>query len=142
MLEFAAHRLLGHLQIIREILDDKNNPVKVAELGRDYKVRLRLRTLDGGHAPNIAVVDLVPGGFEPVWKEQPGEIADLHGADYEDFREDRVLFFGSAGGKALELDYKIKASSRGVFTVPPAFAESMYDRSLSAMGAPGTIEVK
>jgi uncharacterized protein YfaS (alpha-2-macroglobulin family) len=130
------------LEVYREILDEKNNPVQVAELGRDYKVRLRLRTLDGSYVPNLAVVDLVAGGFEPVWKENPSEPADLRGTDYEDFREDRVLFFGSAGGKALELDYMIKASSRGVFTVPPAFAESMYDRSFSALGAPGTIEVK
>lgn len=130
------------LEVYREIVDEKDNPVTVAELGKDYKVRLRLRTLNGDYASNLAIVDLVPGGFEPVWKENPGETAGLNGADYEDFREDRVLFFGSAGGKALELDYKIKASSRGVFTVPPAFAESMYDRSYSALGVPGTIEVR
>ncbi len=130
------------LEVYREIVDEKNKPVTIAELGHDYKVRLRLRTLDGSYAPNLAIVDLVPGGFEPVWKETPGETAGLGGADYEDFREDRVLFFGSAGEKTLELDYKIKASSRGVFTVPPAFAESMYDRSFSALGAPGTIEVR
>jgi uncharacterized protein YfaS (alpha-2-macroglobulin family) len=123
------------LEIFREILDEKNNPVRTAELGRDYKVRLRVRSLDGARVPNLAVVDLVPGGFEPVW-------TDASGADYHDIREDRALFFGSVNGTALELGYRIKASSRGVFTVPPAFAESMYDRSISALGAAGTIEVK
>ncbi len=123
------------LEIYREIVDEKNNPVRVAELGRDYKVRLRVRSLDGSRVPNLAVVDLVPGGFEPVW-------TDAFGADYHDIREDRALFFGSAEGAALELGYRIKASSRGLFTVPPAFAESMYDRSVSALGATGTIEVK
>jgi len=127
------------LEIFREILDEKDAPVRVAELGREYTVRLRLRTLDGAHAPNVAVVDLAPGGFEPVWKDKRDEAS---GADYQDVREDRVLFFGSASGNVLELRYRLKASSRGVFTVPPPFAESMYDRSVSALGSAGSIEVK
>ncbi|MDD5301573.1 MAG: alpha-2-macroglobulin [Elusimicrobia bacterium] len=128
------------LEVFREILDDKNQPVKTAALGRDYTVRLRLRTLDGNSVPNLAVVDLVPGGFEPVWKDRSD--GESSGVEYRDIREDRVLFFGSAGGGVLELTYRIKASGRGTFTVPPPFAESMYDRSVSALGSAGVIEVK
>jgi len=127
------------LEVFREILDEKNKPVAAAELGRDYTVRVRVRSLDGTHVPNLAVVDLVPGGFEPVWKVEAEEPS---GVDYRDVREDRVLFFGSAGGSVLELTYRIKASSRGRFAVPPPFAESMYDRSVSALGTASVIEVK
>jgi uncharacterized protein YfaS (alpha-2-macroglobulin family) len=128
------------LEVFREILDEKNNPVKTAELGRDYTVRLRLRSLDGAHVPNLAVVDLVPGGFEPVWKERSEGEQD--GVEYQDIREDRVLFFGSAGENVRELTYRIKASGRGTFVVPPPFAESMYDRTVSAFGSASSIEVK
>jgi len=127
------------LEVIRELLDDANRPVTTAELGRDYTVRLRLRSLDGAHVPNLAVVDLLPGGFEPVWKDRGDEAP---GVDYQDIREDRVLFFGAAGASVLELTYRVKASGRGTFGVPPPFAESMYDRSVSALGSAGTIEVK
>lgn len=128
------------LEVFREILDEKSRPVKAAELGRDYTVRLRLRSLDGAYIPNLAIVDLVPGGFEPVWKDRSD--GESNGVEYQDFREDRVLFFGSVGGSVLELTYRIKASTRGLFTVPPPFAESMYDRSVSALGSSGAIEVK
>ena len=128
------------LEVFREILDDRNQPVKAAELGRDYTVRLRLRSLDGAHVPNLAVVDIVPGGFGPVWKErQDGE---SNGVEDQDFREDRALFFAAGGTGVLELTYRVKAARRGIFTVPPPFAESMYDRSVSALSSAGSIEVK
>ncbi len=127
------------LEVFREILNENGRAVTEAALGSDYTVRLRVRSLDGARVPNLAVVDLVPGGFEPVWKARGEEPS---GVDYQDFREDRVLFFGAAGGSVLELTYRIKASSRGTFSVPPPFAESMYDRSVSALGSPGSIEVK
>ncbi|MCM2304260.1 MAG: alpha-2-macroglobulin, partial [Elusimicrobia bacterium] len=127
------------LEVSREILDDAGRAVTKAALGRDYTVRLRLRSLDGSLVPNLAVVDLVPGGFEPSWKERGDEPP---GIEYRDVREDRVLLFGSAGGGVLEATYRIKASSRGKFAVPPPFAESMYDRAVSALGSAGSIEVE
>ncbi|MEK7389705.1 MAG: alpha-2-macroglobulin, partial [Elusimicrobiota bacterium] len=128
------------LEVHREIVDDKNSPIAAAELGGEYTVRLRVRSLDGGGFSNLAVVDLVPGGFEPLWRAR--EAADQPGVDYEDMREDRVLFFASAQRSALELVYRLKATSRGTFVVPPPFAESMYNRSVFAFGTAGAIEVK
>ncbi|UPT74298.1 MAG: transglycosylase domain-containing protein [Elusimicrobiota bacterium] len=72
-MEAPQEPVKSKLEVWREIVDEKGSPVTVAELGKDYTVRLRLRTLVGDHAPNLAVVDLVPGGFEPVWKEKSGE---------------------------------------------------------------------
>lgn len=138
-LAVPAEPVRRKLEVLREILDDTGRAVTTAELGRDYTARLRVRSLDGAHVPNLAVVDLVPGGFEPSWKDRSEE---LPGVDYQDIREDRVLFFGSAGASVLELTYRLKASSRGTFVVPPPFAESMYDRSVSALGSSGSIEVR
>ncbi|MBI2386036.1 MAG: alpha-2-macroglobulin family protein [Elusimicrobia bacterium] len=138
-LAVPAEPVRRKLEILREILNDTNHVVTTAELGRDYTVRLRVRSLDGARVPNLAVVDLVPGGFEPSWKERADEPP---GVEYQDIREDRVLFFGSAGSSVLELSYRVKAAGRGTFVVPPPFAESMYDRSVSALGSAGSIEVR
>ena len=92
---------------------------------------------------NTAVVDLTPGGFEPVWSSRgDGEESGERAYDYQDIREDRVLFFMPAGTDARALTYKIRAAARGKFLLPPPFIESMYDRSVYAYGTGGTVEVK
>ncbi|MFI5345370.1 MAG: alpha-2-macroglobulin [Elusimicrobiota bacterium] len=140
-LETAKTAVRHGLEIEREILDEKDQPVTRAKLGHEYKVRLRLRALDGRRVPNVAVVDLTPGGFEPVPGHDDGA-NEIHRYDYRDVREDRVLFFGAADGNILELTYKIKAAARGRFTVPPPYAESMYDRAVYSYGAGGAVEIE
>ncbi len=128
------------LEIEREILDEKDRPVASAVLGREYTVRLRVRATQARSVPNAAVVDLTPGGFEAVWRSR-GEDADP-AYDYEDLREDRALFFMTADSAMREITYKVRAAARGKFILPPAFVESMYDRSVFAYGAGGTMEIK
>ena len=41
--------------------------------------------------------------------------------------------------RAGMIRYQIKATNRGQFTVPPIFAESMYDRGIKARGFGGTL---
>jgi len=38
--------------------------------------------------------------------------------------------------------YKIKAVNAGVFTTPPAYVESMYDRAIKARGIGGALTVR
>lgn len=139
-LEIPAEPTRRKLEITRELLNDAGAPAANARLGQELTVRLRLRSLDGASIPNIAVVDLLPGGFEPVWsaREQNGGWTP----DYEDIREDRVLLFGSSGGEIREHRYRIKAVSRGRFILPPPYAEAMYDRSARALGPAGRIEIQ
>jgi uncharacterized protein YfaS (alpha-2-macroglobulin family) len=90
---------------------------------------------------NVAIVDLLPGGFEVVGSSlQPG-VSTIAGVDYVDVREDRVVFFVTASTNALEINYQIKSSNRGEFTVPPVFAESMYERNVKGRGVGGKITV-
>ncbi len=53
-----------------------------------------------------------------------------------DVREDRVLVFGSVPTDEVLYRYKIKAVNTGTYVVPPAYLESMYDRSVKARGLP------
>ena len=85
--------------------------------------------------------DLLPGGFEIVGSSlQPG-VSSTNGIDYVDVREDRAVFFGTASGSVLEINYQIKSSNRGEFVVPPVFAESMYERHVKGLGVGGKITV-
>ena len=62
--------------------------------------------------------------------------------DFVDIREDRVVLFGSVGDSAQEFVYRIKATNKGKYTIPPAFAESMYDRAVRARTVPDVMVVE
>lgn len=61
--------------------------------------------------------------------------------DYADLREDRVVAYGNIGTGVSELTYRIKATNTGTFTVPPAYGEAMYDRTIQAQSTAGSITV-
>jgi hypothetical protein len=97
-------------------------------------IRAHERTLD-----NIAIVDLLPGGFEidlnanlPAMSLSP---------DFTDRREDRVIVFTSVNTGEQTYIYRMRAVSAGTYVVPAAFAEAMYDVTTKARGKPGVITV-
>jgi len=128
------------IEIFREFIDAQGAVTQSAHLGDPITVRLRIRSLKPGGLTNVAIVDLLPGGFEfAAGSLQPG--VGSAGFDYVEVREDRVVFFGSIGSRVREVTYQVKPTNRGQFVVPPTFAESMYDRSIRARALPGTITV-
>ncbi len=62
--------------------------------------------------------------------------------EYGDVREDRVVLYGNADNTVKEFVYVIKATNVGTFTVPPIFADSMYDRTIMARGLGGRLTVE
>src|SRR5438552_13091164 len=105
------------LEVFRELLDKENKPLTRTKLGEPIHVRLRVRSLKDETFTNVAIVDLLPGGFEVVGSSlQPG-VSSTSGSDYVDVREDRAVFFGTASGSVLEINYQIKSSNRGAFVV-------------------------
>ncbi|KTC72431.1 hypothetical protein Lbir_1206 [Legionella birminghamensis] len=124
------------MEILREYRDDEGNTISSVTLGSEVEVHIQLRSLDNRYINNIAVVDLLPGGFEVV-----RDSVKTENMDYADIREDRVIFFGSLGNEAKELSYRIKAVNIGQFTVPPALAESMYDPAVKALGVSSVFSV-
>jgi alpha-2-macroglobulin len=129
------------LEVYRELLDKNDQPVTQTKLGEPIHVRLRARSVGDEPVTNVAITDLLPGGFEVVDSSlQPGA-STISGVDYVDVREDRAVFYGTVTTSALEINYQIKSSNRGAFTVPPIFAESMYERSIKGRGLGGKITV-
>ena len=132
------------LEVQREYRDASGSVVTQATLGTELEVRVKLRSLDNSTLPNVAIVDLLPGGFEVVMDSLPRSGHAGWAPEYVDIREDRVVLFGSVDPTVREFSYRIKATNKGQFQIPPVFAESMYDRTVQArgLGAKMTVDGK
>jgi uncharacterized protein YfaS (alpha-2-macroglobulin family) len=129
------------LEVYRELLDKSNKPITTTQLGDVVTVRLRIRALGSEWVSNVAIVDLLPGGFEVVGSSLTPGVSAIKGVDYVDVREDRAIFYASVPNETFEITYQIKSCNRGTFVVPPVFAESMYDRNVKGRGLGGKISV-
>jgi len=138
--ELQTESVKDGLEIFREFVDENNNIITTFEQGQEITVRLKVRSLKQNRLHNIAVIDLLPGGFEVI-RSSVRNTAHSWAADYVDIREDRVVYYGSFGRQITELTYKVKLTSSGDFIVPPSFAESMYDRSIRAIAKSTTFKV-
>ena len=127
------------LEIYREYLDDNGDPVSSAQVGDELTVQIRVRST-GRTRTNVAVVDMLPGGFEVLTDTIRDQYQDWY-ADYKDVREDRVVIYGSFTDRITEIQYRVKLTSAGNFVVPAAFAGSMYDRSIQARTRPDRFQV-
>ena len=165
--------LKNQLEVQREYRGEDGKTADKAKIGSNLEVHVKVRALKPGDIWNVAIVDMLPGGFEvvmdPALREQSmpashaareaepcsgegdcgeGDYAPAPAApggwrpDYVDIREDRIVIFGSAAGEVREFVYKIRATNAGTFTVPPVFAESMYDRKVQARGLGGKLTVE
>jgi uncharacterized protein YfaS (alpha-2-macroglobulin family) len=156
------------LEMLREYVDAKGNPVKSVKVGDEIEVRLKFRALNRKAIDNAALVDLLPGGFDLVlnpvqttaqegegegrgersegeerkWRSPIGTPRSTWRPDYADLREDRVVLYGMVNAEFQEFSYRIKATNTGTFVVPPAYGESMYERSVQARSLGGKITVE
>jgi uncharacterized protein YfaS (alpha-2-macroglobulin family) len=133
--------LTDGLEVYRELLDKSSKPVTTTQLGEVITVRLHIRSLRPESITNVALVDLLPGGFEVVGSSLTPGISEIKGVEYVEVREDRAVFYATVPTQTLEITYQIKSCNRGNFVVPPVFAESMYDRNVKARGLGGKISV-
>lgn len=153
--------LKNGMEVLREFVDAAGKPVTSVTVGDEVTVRLKFRAV-GRSVYGVALVDLMPGGFEPVLEVAAPPVPDEASADgetklaaaatglpglagsksnwqvrYADVREDRVVFYGNVTTDASEVSYRVKATNSGKFAMPPAYAEALYDRSVRARSAGG-----
>jgi len=173
--------LKDRLEVQREYRDLKGNVLTKTAIGSELEVHVKMRSVDSSTYYNVAIIDLLPGGFEvvieksrppappaypqeegfeegeegeydeqyeedllpegPRWAPPIGTAGSTWSPDFVDIREDRVVLFGTVGPKAQEFVYRIKATNKGTFAVPPVYGECMYDRTVRARALPGTITV-
>ena len=129
------------MEVWHELVDDNGAKITKIELGKPVTVRVVARSKDRPRIPNVAVIDLIPGGFEVVPDSIQAGRSELPGVDFVEVREDRVVLFGELTRETREWTWQLRPVSKGKFVVPPAFAEGMYDRRLKSHGVAGEIEV-
>jgi len=140
------------IEVIHEFLDKSGNVVTRVRVGEEFLVRVRVRAVKRAWVPQVAVVDILPGGTEPVvelraateqgsslpvgvpekstWKPQHVEV-----------REDRVVLYGDVGKDAATFVYRARATNAGIFQAPPAFVEALYDPKTSGWSVAARLEV-
>ncbi|MBZ9610527.1 alpha-2-macroglobulin family protein [Rheinheimera maricola] len=128
------------LEVARDYLNSEGQVVNQARQGDELTVRLRIRSLSNSWHSNVAVVDLLPAGFNVIRSSVPRQSMRWR-ADYVDIREDRIVYYGTFGTQMTELKYQVKVTAAGDFTLPVVQAESMYDNSVHASTAAGRFVV-
>lgn len=115
-----------------------SGPVKVGDI---INTTITIRAHGNDALENIAIVDLIPGGFDI---EPPGDAPDesTFPALFTERREDRIIAFGTADTEPTTVTYRLRATSAGTYVTPAAFAESMYDLTAKARGNAGSIIVE
>jgi len=128
-----AREIKEGLEVLREYVGP--NPIRI---GDEIEVRLRFRAIGHTQIDNVALVDLLPGGFDMA----PNGRRSAWLAESVDVRDDRVVVYGTVRNEFQEYVYRIKATNAGTFTVPPAYAESMYQPGIRArsLGSKVTVE--
>lgn len=114
------------IEVFREYVDADGKPIKGVKLGDEIRVRLRMRALQG-NVSNVAIVDLLPGGFEAVVQppkaaateaqEQPSATDD-EGQDEESAAEGEPVEDERAGEEDSE--------AAGTLSLPIMLPESTY----------------
>lgn len=139
----------GHgLRVNRRYFNQDGTAVKnVFQQGELVVAEITVEALTNTLA-NVAVVDMLPAGFEienPRLQSRAGVLESQttnFRPDYLDIRDDRLVFFGYfRQQQARKFYYALRAVTPGTFTVPPIKAEAMYDPTKSAVAAGGTIRV-
>jgi alpha-2-macroglobulin len=142
-----AAEIKNRIEVFREFDNEKGERVTYSPIESKVDVKLSLRAIDSP-VSNVAIVDMIPAGFEiDISPEGLGNRASgptdatTWRPDFVDVREDRVVFYGTVGTDAQTFSYRLKPINRGTFTVPPLYAEGMYDRSAQARSLGGRFQI-
>ncbi|MEY5024749.1 MAG: hypothetical protein RLZZ244_277, partial [Verrucomicrobiota bacterium] len=127
------------LDVTREWFSESEEGTDSAKVGDTLLARITVRNTGKLPQPNLALSELLPGGFDFAPSHAPHAIKPglqtVAGTDYVDLREDRaLLFFALQPGETKSFTYSVRPTCAGTFSVPPAFAQSMYDRAVFARG--------
>lgn len=159
-----ATAIRNGLEITRDYTDANGEPLGKITLGEEVEVHVKIRAIGNDSVPDVAIVDMLPGGFDPVLRSPPAASAESSGddeggdgnraraqwtsiglssstwqPDFADVREDRVVIYGTATPSVQEFTYKIRATSAGKFQIPPAYASAMYRPQLQAQAPAGGV---
>jgi uncharacterized protein YfaS (alpha-2-macroglobulin family) len=140
-------RALDHgFGVERAYLDlESQRPITSAHVGQLVKVRLRVRS--ASDRQYVALTDPLPSGFESINTALATErdVSEAEGQrwhwDYRSVRDERTDWFVDAFSGATAVEYVVRATHVGTFTVPPARAQAMYEESVMGHSASHVLTV-
>jgi alpha-2-macroglobulin len=127
------------IEVSKIYLDASGSPLtRAVKIGEELSVVVKLRSTDQQSHSDIALVDLLPGGFDAISDSGvDSAISTRSGATptHSEIREDRVVIYTTATEAVSEYYYRIKATNAGSFARPRSVANSMYERKVRAREA-------
>ena len=110
-------------------------------------VKLSISALAGKKHENVAMVDILPAGFEienPRISDLPDMqwIKDESTADHTDIRDDRIMYFMDVYAQTKNYYYVVRAVTEGAFQMGPVGADAMYDGEIHSYSGGGIIVVE
>lgn len=128
------------MELQRRYLNSRGEPVTSARLGEVLTVELTARAASADKIDNVVLVDLLPGGFEPILeKDAP---SDMDGLIRYERREDRGIFFVELAQEKRVFTYRVRAATKGRFILPTASVEAMYTPEVNGRVGGGHMDVQ
>ena len=115
-----------NIDISKRILNLNREEIKEANQGDEVIISLKIQNLTKEFIENVAVVDLLPTGFEIK------EVLDSNNVFLKNIREDRFLAYLYLSNDMIEINYRAKLTTKGKLIVPPAFAQDLYNNQNQA----------
>ena len=125
------------MEIQKTVYNQKGEIVTSAKIGEELTVVINCRGLQKERIRDVAIVDLLSGGFEVV----NNSLQAPWNTDTTEIREDRIVAYMTVTPQNSEIQYKVKAIASGIFVVPPAFASALYQPLVRANSAANTIRI-
>ncbi|MEO6570340.1 MAG: alpha-2-macroglobulin family protein, partial [Ilumatobacteraceae bacterium] len=139
--------------------DVRQDPDGTWHIRAGATVRVRVTMAADARRTNVALVDPLPAGFEPVnpaLETSPPIVPDEPGDDtvrpwyrafswfdHQNLRDDRAEAFTSLlSGGTYEYTYVARATTPGTFVAPPARAEEMYAPEVFGRSASAVVVVE
>lgn len=141
----AEHR---GLQVERTWFDATGEPIDPAASitpGRTVIVEVGYRSTTGASLPNVAIVDVIPSGFEielPTLVTAAAGETTIDVVDHVEFRDDRVIVFDTAEPKVQRFRYVVRAVVPGDWIRPGTVGEAMYHDAVRSVLPPDRVEIE
>ena len=137
-----------NMRVRREFFDRNGAPVGLDGVKQNSLIVVKLTvTVDADELENVAISDLLPGGFEienPRLTETT-QYSFIKGAaqpKYVDIRDDRINYYTNFDERGSQVFfYLVRAVTRGEFHYAPVVAEAMYDPNYYSASGQGKVRV-
>jgi uncharacterized protein YfaS (alpha-2-macroglobulin family) len=120
---------------------DAGSPIEAGEV---VVVEIEWKSLLERDIPNIAIVEVLPGGMEfelPALITSDATRNVMNTVDQAEFRDDRLLVFDTATPRPQKLRFAMRAVVPGTWVVPGTRAEAMYEDTLHSRSPSTMLEI-